>query len=121
MFDRFIFRLANSRFHLVIIAALILAVLLTIIIGVGSCGRDRTAEKQAEQTVASGQAASAAGANAVNVTNDVAASEAALDTSARATGEQIRNAKDADAIRRAVIDSLCKQDAHRFDPACRVR
>lgn len=117
MFERFV----TSRWWFPAIALFIGIVLLIIILSVGSCGRDRTAERQAEQTTASGQAANAAGAAAVNTVATVAAGEAAVDTETRKTLEIINESSDPVAVRGAVLDRLCKQNSHRLDPACRVR
>lgn len=104
-----------------VIAGACALVLLGLILSVGKCGRDRTAERQAEQTTRSGQAASQAGSAAVQIVATTAAGEAATDRDTAQTVGVIHEAPDADAVRRAVLDRLCKQDAHRLDAACRVR
>lgn len=114
-------KLLTSRWWYPAIAAFVALILLTIILAVGSCGRDRTAEKQAEQTAASGRAANAAGAAAVNTAASVAAGEAASDAETRRTMGEINESHDPDAVRNAVLDRVCKQDSHRLDPACRLR
>jgi len=103
------------------IAAACALVLLVLILSVGKCGRDRTAERQAEQTSRSGAAAAQAGAEAVQIVTSQAAGEAAADRDTAQTVGVIHEATDADAVRRAVLERLCKQDSHRLDPACRVR
>lgn len=114
-------RLAMSRWWYPAIAASIAFILLILILIVGSCGRDRASERQAEQTSASGEAANAAGASAVNTAASVAAAEASNDAATRRTVETINESNNPDAVRNAVLDRLCKQESHRLDPACRVR
>lgn len=121
MFDRLISWIATTKYYYAAIASVILVVLLMLILAVGSCGRDRTKEKQVEQSAASANAASDAGANAVQVAASVAAKEATADEATRVTVREIEGAETADDIRSAVIDRLCKQPSHRLDPACRVR
>lgn len=114
-------RLLESRYWYPVVGGALALVLLAVILSVGSCGRDKTAERQAEQTAASGQAANIAGANAVNVAASVAADEIAADARTRQTMETINESRDPDAVRNAVLDRVCKQDSHRLDPACRLR
>lgn len=114
-------RLLESRYWYPVVGGALVLVLFAVILTVGSCGRDKTAERQAEQTAASGQAANAAGANAVNVAASVAVDEIAADAATRQTMETINESRDPDAVRNAVLDRLCQQPAHRLDPACSVR
>lgn len=114
-------RLLESRYWYPVVSGALALVLLAVILSVGSCGRDKTAERQAEQTAASGQAANTAGAAAVNTAASVAAGEAASDAETRRTMGVINESSDPDAVRNAVLERVCKQDSHRLDPACRLR
>jgi hypothetical protein len=119
MFDRVLLWIAGSKYHYVLIAGIIMLLLVTIVIGVGSCGRRDTS--QIEQSAASAEAANSAGAAAVNTAASVAADEIAADARTRQTIKEIDNAQTPDAVRSAVLDRLCGQETHLLDPACRVR
>lgn len=118
----FFARFVGQRFALpafLVSAVIALSLLATLIIRLWPV--DHTAERQAEQTTRSGQAVANAGAAAVAVVSTTAASEKAIDSAVNQTAKEIRNAQSPAAVRSAVVASLCKQDSHRLDPACRVR
>jgi len=119
MVDRILLWIAGSKYHYALIAGIIVLLLATVILGVGSCGRRDTS--QIEQSAASAEAANAAGAAAVNTAASVAADEIVSDARTRQTVKEIDNAETPDAVRSAVLGRLCGQETHRLDPACRVR
>lgn len=84
-------------------------------------GGNHAAERQAEQTSASGSAIAAAGANAVETVTNRASSDRAADIATEQTNKEIANASDPDAQRRALLRRLCQKPSHRLDPACGVR
>lgn len=90
--------------------------------GLAKCtGGDDTAQRQAEQTTASGEAIADAAKDAVETITNRTVTEADID---RATDQAIRNiehATDPDSVRDAVLDGVCGQPSHRNDPACKVR
>lgn len=83
--------------------------------------KDRTAEAQAIQTTKSGEAIANAAAEAVNTVAERGAAEKAVDNTVTAIQEKITHAQSPDAVRNAVLDGLCQQQAYRDDPACKVR
>lgn len=106
------------------IGAGVLGVLLlgVLIFALGRCtgGNDDVAA-QVEQTNRSGEAAADAAEMAIDTLEDRTVTDAAIDAAVTKATQEIENAETVDAVRSAVIDSLCGQTAHRNDPACRVQ
>ncbi len=117
----FITRLGASRYWYPALGGVLALLLFGLIMTVKACGVDRTAERQAEQTTKSGQAITAAASDAIQIIGDRAASDKTIDAAVNDATKGIHDAKSVDDIRRAVIDGVCGQAAHRNDPACRMR
>jgi hypothetical protein len=115
-------RLASSRYWYPVLAGIGAFLLFGFVLTVKSCGRvDHTAERQVEQTTKSGQAITAAASDAIQIIGDRIVNDKTVDNAINDATKEINNAKNIDDVRRAVIDGVCQQKAHRFDPACRVR
>lgn len=90
--------------------------------GLAKCtGRDDTAQRQAEQTTASGEAIADAAKDAVGTITNRAVTEDDIDRATDQAMKDIGNAADPDSVRDAVLDGVCGQTSHRNDPACAVR
>ena len=121
MIVAFIARIVGPKFAMPVLIGLVALLLIGSGFGVARCSRDTTAERQAEQTNASGEAVANAAANAIAVIGKRAVTENDVDVAVGQIQEEIINAPDPDTIRSAVIAGLCQQDSHRLDPACKLR
>lgn len=109
----------NARW---VIGIIIAGVLIAGIFALGRCSGDNNdAKQQAQQTTRSGEAVASAAADAVSTLEGRVADDKAIDAAVTNATQEIQNAQDADAVRATVVASLCKQNAHRNDPACRVQ
>lgn len=112
---------ASKAFKPVLGIAAVLIVL-GLVYMLGRCSGDNDdVEAQAEQTNRSGEAIADAAKMAIDKVEDRVATEKSIDAAVAATTTEIENAQDVDAIRSAVIAGVCKQAAHRNDPACIVQ
>lgn len=90
--------------------------------GLAKCsGRDDTAQRQAEQTSASGDAIANAAQDAVQTITNRTVTDRDVDQATDEAMKDIGNAVDPDSVRDAVLDGVCGQASHRNDPACKVR
>ena len=111
------------------LAPLLLAALLAVLVLVilpGSCRRERSAEATARVEQGAARAASDSGRDAVETVGRAAARREAGEAITRTNDKEIRNAQGADAnvaiaVRDAGIDGLCRRDAYRDEPRCRLR
>lgn len=118
----FIVRLVGERFAPPITIALAALILLGGTFALGRCtGGNTQAEKQAEQTVASGDAVSKAAAAAIGTIGNRNATDQDVDQAVAQIQGKIGNAQSVDDIRGTVIAGLCGQKSHRDDPACKVQ
>lgn len=102
------------------------ALMVVILLGggftVAKCtGGNRQAEKQAEQTNRSGEAISAAASDAIDTITGRTVTDQTVDQAVDQATKEIGNAQDTDSVRSIVVASVCSQQSHRNDPACRVR
>jgi len=103
------------------LALIIGLIVLSLFLTVRACTRDTTAERQAEQTNASGDAIANAAADAIETIENRTVTEKAVDDAVAATTKDIADAPDPDHVRAAVLAGVCGQPSHRNDPACKVR
>ena len=75
---------------------------------------------QIQQSNRSAEAMGKAAESAVNAVTDLVITEQSVDAAVRDATQEIDNAKDVDAVRDAVLDSLCGRATHRDDPACKL-
>jgi hypothetical protein len=104
-----------------VVIAFAAALLIGAILIVSRCSHDNTAERQSEQTSASGGAIANAAADAIETITNRTVTEGDIDAATATAQEEIENASDPDTVRGAVIAGVCGQASHRNDPACRVR
>ena len=116
----FITSLVGPKFAKPLLFGLAALLLLGVGFGLSRCGSN-AAQKQAEQTTASGEAVASAAAEAIEIIGNRTVTEADIDLAVGHVQEEIKNAPDPDTIRSTVIAGLCKQASHRNDPACAVR
>ena len=104
------------------IGAAVLALLGSVfVLGRCSAGDGSDAGEQARQTTRSGEAIAGAAQDAISTLEGREATEKEIDRAVADATKEIDNAKDAAAVRDAVLDALCVQDSHRDDPACVMR
>lgn len=104
----------------ILIGAVILLLVVMVFL-IGRCTKDDRSdelEAQVEQTDRSGKAIANAAEMAIDTIGDRVATEATIDQAVRHTIGRIDEAPDLNAVRYAVIASLCQQYEHRNDPAC---
>lgn len=82
--------------------------------------RHRAEEKQVQQSNASAAAVASAAKNAVETVSGRMTADQEIDAATALALKEIEDAKDADALRAAVIASVCLRDSHRNDPACKL-
>lgn len=115
-------RFVGPRFALPVAIAVAAILLLGGTFAVGRCTRGNPqAERQAEQTNASAGAVADAAADAIDIIGQRQVNDQIVDESIKEATKGIDNAKTVDAVRNAVLDSVCEQSAHRDDPACKLR
>lgn len=107
-------------------ARLIVAVLVALVIGafvlfLARRSHDDTPAVQAQQTTRSADAVSNAARDAIETIGNRTATDAVVDQATMDTVENINNAIDPFSVRDAVIAGVCRNPAHRNDPACAVR
>lgn len=97
-------------------------IVIGLIFAVARCTRPTdSGPAQAQQTSASAAAVSDAATVAIDVLQDRVATETQIDRAVAVGVLEIENATDPDAVRAAVIASVCQSPAHYSDPACTVR
>lgn len=122
MIPLFLIKMVGERAAKPVFFGLIGVVIVACAIMLAKCsGRDRTAERQAEQTTRSGDAYANASNAAIGTIERRHDTDAAGDSGVAETQRTIDNAQDPDAVRNAVIDRVCRSASHRHDPACPVR
>lgn len=95
--------------------------LLAIVFFLGRCsGGDDSAQQQAQQTTRSSEALAGAAKDAISTLEGRVVTERAIDAAVAEATQEIHDAKDADAVRDAVLARLCQQASHSHDPACQV-
>lgn len=102
-----------------LLIGLAVALLVGAVFALGRCGRP-DASKQAEQTTRSSDATAEAAAVALNALEGRTANEQEIDRAVGMAVMEIENATDPDAVRAAVLGSLCDTPEYR-DTACAVR
>lgn len=102
------------------IYAAIAVVALLALFALSQCNRDTTAADQAQQTTASSEAVADAAEVAIEVLENRTATEANIDRAVAAGTLEINNATDADAVRAAVLASVCPRAEFANDAACKV-
>ena len=108
------------------LVGLALLALLLLVVLPGSCRRERNAAATARVEQGAARAASDSGRDAVETVGRAAARREAGEAITRTNDKEIRNAQGADAnmaiaVRDAGIDGLCRRDAYRDEPRCRLR
>lgn len=122
MIIRFFTGLVGAKFAMP--AALVSAAILgSLIFGIilWSCSGDDAAEQQAEQTTASSEAIADSAQDAIEAIDANNDADAEIDEVVEVAEEEISNAKSADDVRDAVLDSLCGRPGFGNDPSCQLR
>jgi hypothetical protein len=117
----FLTRMFSPKLAVPVLAGLVIVVMVVAGLAIRSCTRDNTAQRQAEQTTASGDAYANAAENAIDTIGNRVVTERDIDNAINNVQQEILNAQDPAAIRSAVLDSVCRSPSHRNDPACAVR
>lgn len=114
------FKLSRAFKPMIGIVAVI--ALLGLVFALGRCsGGDDVAVQQAEQTSRSGAAITNAAQAAIATIGNRTVTENSVDDAVGEAITEINNADDINAIRDAVLISVCGQPQHSRDSACRVQ
>ena len=105
----------------VLFGAFALLLIIATLIVTKSCSNDRAVQEQADQTNRSGEAIADAAQSAIATIGNRTATDKVVDQAVATAQGNIDNAQDANAVRNAVLDSVCGSPAHRNDPACSMR
>ena len=92
------------------------------VIGVTQCAPEPQDPKhQIEAGTKAADAVGDAAKEVIEALDNQRVTEVAIDSAIGTIEKEIDNAKDADAVRAAVISGLCGTQAHRDDPACAMQ
>lgn len=110
-------RLVGERFAKPVVWALLIGLVLLAVFALGRCGGDDPTP-QVEQGNRSSEAVADAAQDAISTLEDRVATEQAIDRAVAAAVVKIDDAVTPDAVRDAVLESICGEASHRNDPAC---
>lgn len=115
-------KLVGERFAKPAVYIVLALLIVGVIFMLGRCSKDDYKddyEAQIEQTTASNNATVEAAQTAVQTLQNRTATEDAIDQAVEEAVKEIGDAADAAEVEAAVIATVCKQQSHRNDPACR--